>query len=224
MAEGNIIKDVGGNDIVNPNAYDGVDNDFDGLIDENYFLHYNQRKYTRTVPPVKLFDITRPVRYINYVTSAGTNLQSMIDERRDDRVDNNANWNIAKDDLGRDGIANTGDAGEGDGLPTSGYDALGNDTGLPGEPHVDKTDVNESDQIGLTSFFYFTPANNFSYADDEELWRSLAPGYFDVPNTIQDGRPQAGVDGDFMYGSGHFPLRAKSTERFSLALVYGGGK
>ena len=25
-------------------AFDGVDNDFDGLIDENYFLHYNQRR------------------------------------------------------------------------------------------------------------------------------------------------------------------------------------
>ena len=31
----------------------------------------------------------------------------------------------------------------------------------------------------------------------------------------------AGEDGDFIYGSGYFPLRAGQTERFSIALVYG---
>ncbi len=60
--------------------------------------------------------------------------------------------------------------------------------------------------------------------DDEELWKNLAPGFFDVPTSISNNRPVAGEDGDFIYGSGYFPLRAKSIERFSLALVYGGGK
>ncbi len=224
VAEGNVIRNSQGNDIVNPNAYDGIDNDFDGIIDENYYLHYRQIKRTRAVPPVTLFDILRPVRHRNSLISPNVNPLSMIDERRNDGIDNNGDWNILRDDVGRDGIPNTGDFGEGDGLPTSGYDAQGNDTGLPGEPHIDKTDVRESDQIGLTSFYYFTPSNNFSYADDEELWRSLAPGFFDVPDNIVGGKPQSGVDGDFMYGSGYFPLLAKSTERFSLALVYGGGR
>jgi len=223
VAEGNVIKDAAGNDIVNPNAYDGIDNNFNGLIDENYFLHFHQIKKTRTTPPVTLIDIPRAVRHIDYLTGVGTSPYSMIDERRDDRIDNNRNWNVLFDDVGRDGIPNTGDIGEGDGLPTSGYDNLGNDTGLPGEPHVDKTDVRESDQIGLTSFYYFAPAGNLTLGDDETLWRDLAPGYFDVPASIINNRPVAGEDGDFIYGSGYFPLLAKGTERFSLALVYGGG-
>ncbi|HTY35991.1 MAG TPA: hypothetical protein VMH23_02715, partial [Bacteroidota bacterium] len=101
---------------------------------------------------------------------------------------------------------------------------FGNDTGLPGEPHIDKTDVNESDQIGLTSFYYFTPANAVRLGDDESLWSNLSPGYFDVPASIVNNKPERGEDGDFIYGSGYFPLLAGKTERFSLALVYGGGK
>lgn len=221
VIEGNIILQ-NGLEVVNPNAYDGVDNDFDGIIDENYYLHYRQVKRTKT--GTVLFDMLRPVAHANYATGVGTDAYSLIDERRDDRIDNNKNWNVFKDDVGRDGTPNTGDYGEGDGLPTSGYDNNGNDTGLPGEPHVDKTDVNESDQIGLTSFYYFAPAGNFKMGDKEVMWNYLAPGFFDVPDVIQNNRPVGGADGDFIYGSGYFPLRSKKTERLSLALVYGGGK
>jgi hypothetical protein len=183
-----------------------------------------------------LINNLRPVRHIDYTANLGTTPFSLIDERRDDRVDNDQDWDFAFDDVGRDGIGPTAvnypgpDIGEGDGQPTSGYDNSGNDTGLPGEPNIDKTDVNESDQIGLSSFYYFAPANQVRLGDDEELWRNLAPGYFDVPTSIVynpaagTSRPERGEDGDFIYGSGYFPLLAGSTERFSLALVYGGGK
>jgi hypothetical protein len=224
VAEGNILRDVQQNTYINPNAYDGVDNNFNGLIDENSYLHFQQIKQTRTVPPVTLLKVDRPVKYIDYINNLGTSPYSMIDERRDDRIDNNRNWAQEFDDVGRDGIAGTGDFGEGDGRATSGYDDFGNDTGLPGEPHIDKTDVNESDQIGLTSFYYFAPANNVRMGDDETLWSNLAPGFFDVPTSIVNNRPERGEDGDFIYGSGYFPLLAGKTERFSLALVYGGGK
>jgi len=221
VIEGNIVIQKG-KEIVNPNAYDGVDNDYDGIIDENYYLHYRQVK--RTKEGTVLFDMLRPVAYVDYFNGIGIDTYSMIDERRDDRIDNNKNWNILKDDNGLDGTPNTGDYGEGDGLPTSGYDDNGNDTGLPGESRMDKTDVNESDQIGLTSFYYFTPAGNFRMGDKDTMWVYLAPGFFDVPNVIQNNRPIDGADGDFIYGSGYFPLRAKKTERLSLALVFGGGK
>ena len=224
VAEGNVLRDVQQNEFINPNSYDGIDNDLDGIIDENYYLHYRQIKRTRTTPPVTLIDILRPVRYIDYRTGAGSAPTSMLDERRDDRIDNDGDWILEFDDVGRDGIPNTGDFGEGDNQPTSGYDALGFDTNLPGEPNIDKTDVDESDQIGLTSFYYFTPAGRIRLGDDESLWRNLAPGYFDVPTSIVNNRPERGEDGDFIYGSGYFPLLAGATERFSLALVYGGGK
>lgn len=221
LTEGNIIRDAQGNSIVNPNAYDGVDNDLDGVIDENYFLHYRQLK--RDTQGNTLIDLLRPVRHVNY-RSGGGGTDRMLDERRDDRIDNDDDWQIDFDDVGRDGVAGSNDLGEGDGTPTSGYDFNGFDTGLPGEPNIDKTDVDESDQIGLTSFQYFTPASDITLADDEELWKRMAPGFFDVPQSIINNRPQRGEDGDFIYGSGYFPLRAGSIERFSLALVYGGGQ
>lgn len=223
VQEGNVIKDAKNNDIINPNAYDGIDNNYNGLIDENQYIHFRTVKKTNGSPPQILIDIPHVVRYIDYMTGVGTNPMSMIDEKRNDLIDNNNNWNVNYDDVGRDGVANTGDLGEGDAIPTSGYNADGTDSGLPGEPHIDKTDVRESDQIGLTSFFYFTPANKITLSDDESLWNYLQPGYFDVPSTIINNTPVAGEDGDFVYGSGYFPLLAKATERFSLALVYGGG-
>lgn len=46
---------------INTNAFDGIDNDFDGLIDENYLLHYNMRntagKYSKLVP-TRFYDYT----------------------------------------------------------------------------------------------------------------------------------------------------------------------
>ncbi len=222
VVEGNQLYDASQNPYVNSNAYDGVDNNFNGLIDENYRIHYRQVKANPKDPNHPLFDILRPLRHKDYIAGAGTSPYSMIDEARDDRIDNNLNWNIKYDDVGIDGL-DDGAYGAHDGLPTSGYDINFHDTGLPGEPHVDKTDVNESDQIGLTNFSYFTPSSQIILGDKESLWQRLIPGFFDVPLSIVGGVPQNGEDGDFVYGTGYFPLLAKSTERFSLALVYGGG-
>jgi hypothetical protein len=181
VAEGNVVTDYMGNTAVNRNAYDGIDNNFNGLIDENQFLHYRQFKRNRNPPYQVMIDVLRPVHYVDYTSGSGTSPYSMIDEKRNDRIDNDQDWNAQFDDVGRDGIGPTAvnypgpDFGEGDGLPTSGYDANGNDTGLPGEPNIDKTDVHESDQIGLSSFYYFAPANGVLLGDDEGLWNQLAP-------------------------------------------------
>ncbi len=126
----------------------------------------------------------------------------MIDERRDDGIDNDSDWDPLLHDTGADGVAGTGDEGEGDGIPTA------------GERNFDATDVDESDQIGLTSFDYFAPSNVVKMNDDEGLWERLEPGRFDVV----PGRPE---DGDFIYGSGLFPLKSGQTQRFSMALVFG---
>ncbi|MAJ43272.1 MAG: hypothetical protein CMF96_00820 [Candidatus Marinimicrobia bacterium] len=209
LSEGNILIDENGYEIVNPNAFDGVDNDLDGLIDENYFVHYRQRRVDQD--GTVLFDIINPRAYINYSESI-ENSNPLIDEKRDDGIDNDGDWDSEFHDVGEDGVMDTGDFGENDGIPTA------------GEPNFDETDPDESDQIGLTSFDYFTPANDFPHAKDEDLWYKLAPGFFDVPSSIENGEPIAGEDGDFIFGSGYFPLRAGQTERFSIALVYGEDK
>ena len=144
----------------------------------------------------------------------------MLDEARDDGIDNDGDWDATSDDVGMDGVPGTSDAGEGDGMPTSGYIQVPGqapfDTGLPGEPHVDKTDIDESDQIGLTSFTYFTPPGKIRMSNDAQLWSKLSPS-IDVANDIETNP----VDGDFIYGAGFFPLMAKQTERFSVGLVFG---
>ncbi len=209
----------------------GLDDNLNGLIDENYSIHY-QRVFKTTQGQVYRTDL-RPLYYKNYFTQAGLN-NTMIDESRDsgpgttvsgwvpdytqtrDPVtgkypgavkshwsgDENGNWDPKHDDVGADGVPFTLDAGEGDALPTE------------GEPHFDRTDVNESDQIGLTSFNFFDQSASPAMNNSETLWSRMVPGYFDVI----PANPQ---DGDFIYSSGYFPLLPLHTERFSLALVFG---
>ena len=129
-------------------------------------------------------------------------VDEMIDERRDDGIDNDGDWDPLLHDRGADGVAGTGDEGEGDGQPTA------------GERNFDATDVDESDQIGLTSFVYFAPSSSVRMNDDPGLWERMIPGRFDVV-------PDVPQDGDFIYGSGYFPLKAGQTQRFSMALVFG---
>jgi len=194
--------------IVNVNAFDGIDNDLDGLIDENYYLHYRQIR--KDQDGNILFDILNPTAFTNYVSGLGS-LNPMIDERRDDLDDNDGDWSAEFDDIGSDGVPGSDDAdgSEGNGWPDT------------GEPNFDGTDPDESDQIGLTSFNYFTPAGDIPMHNDEVLWDMMEPGFFDVPASIQNGQPVSGEDGDFVYSSGYFPLQAGQTERFSIGLLYG---
>jgi len=127
----------------------------------------------------------------------------MIDERRDDGIDNDGDWRPERDDVGADGLPDTHDQGEGDGKPTH------------GEPNFDETDIDESDQIGLTSFNSFVWPS-VMVSDDEEMWNRLKPGNFP--------QPAQNVDIVFLYGSGYFPLKAGQTQRFSIALLLGEDK
>jgi hypothetical protein len=193
-------------------ANNGFDDNLNGLIDENYQLHYEQ---IRLSPQGEiLFRRLRPVAYANYFTGAGVD-DPLIDERRDDGIDNDGDWNPLLDDVGEDGVPDSGAPGEGDGIPT------------PGEPNFDQTDVNESDQIGLTSFEYFVPADALDLRNNPNIWLRMRPGYFAVPRSFRynpvtgENEPLRGEDGDLIYTSGYFPLAAGLTERMSVALLYG---
>ncbi|RPH96720.1 hypothetical protein EHM69_00280 [candidate division KSB1 bacterium] len=170
-------------DTLRENGRNNIDDNFNGLIDERFDSTHIDHKYR------------------DYFTGQGLT-DPLIDEARDDGIDNDGDWNPLTNDVGFDGVAGTGDIGEGDGQPTD------------GEPNFDKTDVDESDQIGLTSFYYFTPPGAVRMRDDQSIWTRMIPGNFDV---IED----TPMDGDFVYGSGYFPLRSGQTERFSMALLYG---
>lgn len=138
-------------------------------------------------------------------------IDEMIDESRGDGLDNDGDWNAAIDDVGRDGQPGTGDFGEGDGKPTSGAG-----TNLPGEPNIDKTDVAESDQIGLTNVQYQSAGSlGSNYSNDNAFFNNyLTPGEF------YDGSALSG-DFNLFVGSGLFPMRAGAIERISMAVSLG---
>ncbi len=200
---------------------DGHDDLLNGLIDENYQLDY-ERVFKDQNGNVIRQDI-RPLAYRDYLTGTGLD-NTMIDKARDsgpghevtswvpnynapiDPVtgkhpgilaahwsgDENGNWNKQYDDY------------EGDGIPTDNI----------GEPHFDQTDVEESDQLGLTSFSYFTVSGSPNMSNSEVMWNLMTPGYFDVIPDV----PEAG---NFAFASGYFPMPPLHTERFSMALVFG---
>lgn len=152
----------------------------------------------------------------------------MIDEKRDDGIDNDGDWVTYLDinengqwdaeeneplnnDVGEDGVGPFDpqyirpDEGEGDGIPTF------------GEPNFDKTDKDESDQIGLTSLAIERLSNKGPTAiwpkNDDVIWQKMNYAAFDT--TIQNANIQ------ILFGSGPFPLKINTSERFSVALVFG---
>jgi hypothetical protein len=139
-------------------------------------------------------------------------IDEMIDESRNDGIDNDGDWSPISDDVGLDGAPGTGDVGEGDGKPTSGVG-----TSFPGEPNIDKTDVSEADQIGLTNVQYLAAgAINFSTTADIRFWGDfMLPGKFVNPALIPTG------ESDLFVSSGVFPLKAGQIERISYAVVFG---
>jgi hypothetical protein len=150
----------------------------------------------------------------------------MIDERRDDGIDNNHNWvgyvDVNKngkwdvgepmnDDVGRDGVGPFDpqylgpDEGEADGLPTH------------GEPNFDETDKDESDQIGLMAVS-LTPLNDKGPngvwpKNNEVLWRKMTGGFVDT------GITNSNIS--IVFSSGPFPLKQGHRERYSMALIMG---
>ncbi|MFA6618409.1 MAG: hypothetical protein WCT23_05005 [Candidatus Neomarinimicrobiota bacterium] len=144
----------------------------------------------------------------------------MIDESMYDGIDNDGDWDPDLHDVGQDGLGPLDpgypgpDFGEGDGLPTAGDP---NDPTKPGEPNFETTDLDEADQIGLTSFdAYQYGASGVRY--DTDMWNRMKP---EVPLTDENTEIVQRADNVFLYGSGYFPLKAGDTQRFSIALLMG---
>ena len=195
--------------IIGELAGNGIDDNNNGIIDEA--------------------DINIGMSYADGIDNNSDGIvDELIDEARYDGIDNNNNWDSTIDDVGLDGLAGTGDFGEGDGRPTSGWQLPGTvpgvdegpinsygliDTGQPGEPAIDKTDINESDQIGLTAFDVFYIGSGVVFREDDRIWERVSYSHFDTH--LQNGNIA------FLFGSGPFMLPSGSTQRFSLGLVFG---
>lgn len=221
---------------------DGLDNDFDGLIDENSPNHLEKTTFLKDGSSEE-----KPVRFINYLYfNDGDSLKQglivpnqtirariasdqdfadlvsdtydgrlqnyftsapMIDEGRGDFFDNDNDWNENFDDVGVQGDSDTPSGGQGDGKATS-----GTGTSFPGEPNIDKTDVSETDLIGVSRAIIFS-ANSLQVGQDSDVWNDyLVPGEFDVV-----GNP--GSDQDIYVSSGLFPLKVGESQSFAVAVA-----
>ncbi len=230
-AGGGTVKSLGKDYVLPPEGIsvtedtlaNGYDEDLDGLVDEKeslHFFHINEITMQ-----------TNPVRYINYLSFdasvkvkrgfvvAGENAEwnyqnaaPMIDESRDDGFDNDNDWDAFLDDNGLDGVRGTGDEGEGDGKPTSGAG-----TEFPGEASIDKTDVSETDLIGVTSAFQIQDGViNFQTAPDRGLWELLMyPGKINLVRQV--GEFQTYVS------SGFFPLLPGQRQRMAISVSISAG-
>ena len=178
-----------------------IDDNLNGIIDES-----NGYTYGEGAEAISNY-LYVGLKYKDYINQSGFD-NRLIDEKRDDNIDNDEDWSPVTDDVGRDGVENTGDYGEGDGIATSGAG-----TELPGEPHIDKTDIDESDMIGLTAFNIYTPWTLYPLSNDEGLWEGIAPGYLNAIGQIGDT--------DILMGSGYFPLLPQQIERFSIGVIFG---
>ncbi|MCH8836505.1 MAG: hypothetical protein IIA60_01755 [Candidatus Marinimicrobia bacterium] len=177
---------------------DGVDNDEDGLIDE-----------TRRNPPgeyifgsVGAYNDGEPKWH--YEGDEDGDWVGYSDDNGNDEWDQGEPLN---DDVGRDGarfgdLGYTGpDEGEGDGLPTQ------------GEPNFGITDIDESDQIGLTSVDLFV-IHAIGPQDDDRIWESMSSFIFD---TELSNSNQA-----LIFGSGPIAsFRAGETRNLSMAMLFG---
>lgn len=186
------------------------DNDGKGYL--NIPTHYNGCKFLES-PGNANDGIDNDADHIR--NAAGT---LFADESQTDGVDNDGDWNVNNDDVGADGVPDTHDEGEGDGFPTAGKRLPDGtvDPLYPGEPHFELTDLDESDQIGLTAFKSW-PWSSVLFRDDETVWGILEKGFNDtIPNL---------TDINFVYGSGKISLKKKNTDgsikRFSIALLMG---
>ncbi|MCK5737811.1 hypothetical protein KAH55_01465, partial [bacterium] len=137
----------------------------------------------------------------------------MIDESMQDDIDNDGDWDPEIDDVGADGISGDvnrnsiqdgneeWDEGEGDGYPTH------------GEPNFDEKDLDEADQIGLTSFAVYEYGTLYPN-QDEACWNLLVAGVFDTAF----GQTSDNV---FQYGSGPIIMAPGDERRFSITLFFG---
>jgi len=201
------------------NPLDGIDNDADGIRDER-----------RDGPPGTPIDGQPAIRaYVeaNYRLADFEAKYGPLEEQPAFRVarwwpgDEDMDWTPEFDDVGADGVDETFDTGERDLMPTD------------GEPNFNRTDLNESDQIGLTGFKLNRikagqgnpnpEVDGILFYIDRENWPPRLYEKFTDPVEANRFDPPlaANYNLGFLFASGTFRLPAGARERFSLALAYG---
>jgi len=143
--------------------------------------------------------------------SEDLNYNGELDPGEDLNENGELDYEPINDDVGSDGLGP-----EDDGYP--GPDSDGTEAnGRPdqGEPNFGKTDNDEIDQVGLTSWYLKDVDDNMGH--DESFWRiELQPGKFAIDENYAR-------DVAFTYGSGFIPLKqgAENFQRYAIACLFG---
>lgn len=204
-------------------AYDGIDNDDDGLIDEKRDNGYPGDPTNVMVGPTDgIADLNKFLETYSYtLDELKPHYAADEDQDWEDGEDLNGNGiyeisEYAGDDVGLDGVGPselnyTGpDAGECNHRPD--YD------GANGcEPNFAKTDVTESDMVGLTSFqMYPIPSHSSEdhwFRGDKSMWYVMSADTLieylgKVSNLVET------------FASGPFPLYQGRVERISMSELH----
>jgi hypothetical protein len=200
--------------------YDGIDNDSDGIVDEVRDGGPGERITGRDVIRQTVIDLYEETRFEAEYGPIEELPAYLAGEWW--TGDEDLDWSAELHDTGADGIPDTEDTGEGDGIPTE------------GETNFDSTDLHESDQIGLTGFKMNRIRPGLGNPDQEtddivfftnaDRWpETLYQQFTDPDSAARFDEPLASnYNIGFLFASGPFTLKAGKTERFSLALAYGG--
>jgi len=196
-------------------SYDGVDNDEDTMIDESQTDGVDNDGDWRSWE-----DLDEDGNYDNEDVGLdgipGTGDEGEYDGVLQALEDLNGNGKLdaepLNDDVGSDGVGP-------DFLEYTGPDADGTEaSGFPdeGEPNFEFTDNDESDQVGLTSFYLRSWYENPSMETDEHFWDfEIQPGTFMIV-------PDFDADITFTYGSGFVNFDdLERRHRYAIALVFG---
>lgn len=178
-----------------------IDDDQDGMVDESQSNEIDDDRDWQSWEDSNgngLWD-TEDVNF-NKILDAGEDLNG------NGRLD----WEPLFDDLGSDGLGP--DFDEYTGPDPDGTEANGRPDN--GEPNYNFTDNDESDQVGLTSW-YLRDCDN-TMADDERYWiTEIQPGGFKI-------RPGYERDIAWTYGSGFVQFaNHEKTHRYAIALLFG---
>ena len=204
------------------NPFDGIDNDQDGIVDE--------RRESGPGEMIEGKDNIRREAEARYDMALFEAAYGPLEERPAFDIgvwwtgDEDMDWVAELHDTGADGIFadddNPPDTGELDGVPTE------------GETNFDRTDITESDMIGLTGFKLnrIRPGPGASGQVDaivfhttEAQWPRRLHQQFSHPDKeVRFDAPLVeNFNIGFLFASGPFELRAGDRQRFSLALAAG---
>lgn len=199
------------------NAFDAIDNDNDGIL--------NEKRDSGPGTMIVGQEAIRAYAQANYDMTKFEAVVGKLEQRPAFMAgvwftgDEDMDWTAEYYDTGADGVFGTNDTGERDGKPTN------------GETNFDKTDIDESDQIGLTGFKMnrikagvgapTTQVDNVVFFDDGKEWPKRLYNLFTTPDSSFDQALVLNYNIGFLFASGPFILDVGKIERFSLSLGYG---